>query len=113
VSPMCSVQTVTQVSGRSFAFNYFRKPCNHLNLYATVEIRESRVQKVFRYLTMRMARLMVSGLPVRAKPTIISASVNSLSTPRREARFYMASDLCMRSLRTSALKTIRPARIRL
>ena len=38
---MCSVQTVTQVSGRSFAFNYFRKPRNHLNLYAAVEIRES------------------------------------------------------------------------
>jgi hypothetical protein len=95
------------------AFNYFRKPCNHLSLCAAVEIRESCVQKLFRYLTMRMARLIVSGLPVRAKPTIISASVNSLSTPRRDARFYMASDLCMRSLRTSALTMVRLARIRL
>jgi hypothetical protein len=42
-----------------FSCNQFRNP----NLYAAVEIRESCVQKLFRYLTMRMARLIVSGLP--------------------------------------------------
>jgi hypothetical protein len=46
-----------------FSCNHFRKPCNRPNLYAAVEIRESCVQKLFRYLTMRMARLIVSGLP--------------------------------------------------
>jgi hypothetical protein len=37
-----------------FAFNHFRRPCNHPNLYAEVEIRESCVQRLFLYLTMGM-----------------------------------------------------------